>query len=69
MHDFRHTAAVLWLTADVNFMLVSKWLGHASYVITMTVYADYMPDEDVANPLPEPVPAKAGADKVTKLFG
>jgi integrase len=69
MHDFRHTAAVLWLTADVNFMQVAKWLGHASYVITMTVYADYMPDEDAANPLPEPVPAKAGADKVTKLFG
>ncbi len=41
MHDLRHTAAVLWLTAGVHFMQVSKWLGHASYVITMTVYADY----------------------------
>ena len=57
LHDLRHTAAALWLTAGVHFMQVSKWLGHASYVITMTVYADWMPDEEAANPLPEPVPA------------
>jgi integrase len=35
-------------------MQVSKWMGHASYVITMTVYADWIPDEDAGNTLPEP---------------
>lgn len=55
LHDFRHTAAMLWLTEGVHFMQVSKWLGHASYVITMTVYADYMPEEGTGNPLREPV--------------
>lgn len=54
LHDFRHTAATLWLTEGVHFMQVSKWLGHASYVITMTVYADYMPEEGSDNPFPEP---------------
>ena len=28
LHDLRHTAAALWLTAGVHFMQVSKWLGH-----------------------------------------
>ena len=36
LHDLRHTAAALWLTAGVHFMQVAKWLGHASYVLTMT---------------------------------
>ena len=36
-------------------MQVAKWLGHSSYVLTLTTYADYIPDEEAANPLPEPV--------------
>jgi integrase len=61
LHDLRHTAAVLWLTAGVHFIQVAKWLGHSSYVLTLTTYADYIPDVEVENPLPEPValPAKA----------
>jgi integrase len=54
VHDLRHTAATLWLTNGVHFMQVAKWLGHGSYVLTMTVYADYMPEEQAVNPLPEP---------------
>ena len=38
-------------------MQVAKWLGHSSYVLTLTTYADYIPDEEAANPLPEPVAA------------
>lgn len=68
MHDFRHTAAVLWLTNGVHFMQVSKWLGHASYVITLTVYADYVPEEETENPLPEPV-AVVPNTNVVNLFG
>ena len=67
VHDLRQTAAALWLTAGVHFMQVSKWLGHASYVITLTVYADYMPDEDAVNPLPEPVAPATPATNVVPL--
>ena len=59
LHDLRHTFAALQLTAGVHFMQVSKWLGHSSYLITMSVYADYIPDEETANGLPEPVAAAA----------
>ncbi|MGB9306318.1 MAG: tyrosine-type recombinase/integrase [Mycobacterium sp.] len=57
LHDLRHTAAVLWLTAGVHFIQVAKWLGHSSYVLTLTTYADYIPDVETENPLPEPVTA------------
>ena len=72
LHDLRHTFAALQLTAGVHFMQVSKWLGHSNYLITMSVYADYIPDEEAANPLPEPVapakPAEARSN-VLKLLG
>ena len=57
LHDLRHTAAVLWLTNGVHFIQVAKWLGHSSYVLTLTTYADYIPDVETENPLPEPVTA------------
>ena len=57
LHDLRHTAATLWLTAGVHFMQVAKWLGHSSYVLTLTTYADYIPEVEAENPLPEPVAA------------
>jgi integrase len=46
---------VLWLTNGVHFIQVAKWLGHSSYVLTLTTYADYIPETE--NPLPEPVAA------------
>ncbi len=54
LHDFWHTFAVLQRSAGVHFIQVSKRLGHASYVITLTVYADYIPEEGTDNALPEP---------------
>ncbi len=57
LHDLRHTAAVLWLSNGVHFIQVAKWLGHSSYVLTLTTYADYIPEQEAENPLPEPVPA------------
>ena len=57
LHDLRHTAATLWLTAGVHFIQVAKWLGHSSYVLTLTTYADYIPEQETENPLPEPVAA------------
>jgi integrase len=57
LHDLRHTAAVFWLTAGVHSIQVAKWLGHSSYVLTLTTYADYIPEVETENPLPEPVAA------------
>ena len=68
LHDLRHTAAVLWLTNGVHFIQVAKWLGHSSYVLTLTTYADYIPEVEVENPLTEPVAAVAEKN-VVKLFG
>jgi integrase len=45
-------------------MQVSKWLGHASYLITMSVYADWIQDEQAANTLPEPVAAPTAGNVV-----
>ena len=64
----RHTAAVLWLTAGVHFIQVPKWLGHSSYLLTLTTYADYIPEQETENPLPEPVAAVTDTN-VVKLFG
>jgi integrase len=55
LHDLRHTAAVLWLTAGVHFIQVAKWLGHSSYVLTLTTCADCIPEVEAENPLAEPI--------------
>jgi integrase len=48
-------------------MQVAKWLGHSSYVLTLTTYADYIPEVETENPLPEPVAAPN--TNVVNLFG
>jgi hypothetical protein len=40
----------------------------SAYVLTLTTYADYIPDAEVENPLPEPVAAVAETN-VVNLFG
>jgi hypothetical protein len=52
------------VTAGVHFIQVAKWLGHSSYVLTLTTYADYIPEVETENPLPEPVAAPANANVV-----
>lgn len=44
-------------------MQVSKWLGHSSFVLTLTTYADYIREDDTAAPN-FPRPAVKGADNV-----
>ena len=58
---------MLQLSAGVHFIQVSKWLGHASYVITLTVYADYIPEEGTVNALPEPQAPATPATNVVPL--
>jgi integrase len=43
LHDLRHTHATILLTAGVPVHIVSQRLGHASPVVTMTVYAHVLP--------------------------
>jgi integrase len=31
-------------------MQVSKWLGHSSYVLTLSTYADYVREDELAAP-------------------
>jgi integrase len=49
-HDLRHTFATLALSAGEHYMQVSKWLGHSSYVLTLSTYADYIREDDTAAP-------------------
>jgi integrase len=49
-HDLRHTFATMALSAGEHYMQVSKWLGHSSYVLTLTTYADYIREDDTAAP-------------------
>jgi integrase len=43
LHDLRHTHATLLLSAGTPVKVVSERLGHASAVITMSVYAHVLP--------------------------
>jgi integrase len=43
LHDLRHTHATLLLASGEPVRLVSERLGHASAVVTMTVYAHVLP--------------------------
>jgi integrase len=42
LHDTRHTFATLLLTKGAPVHVVSRLLGHASPVVTLTVYAHYL---------------------------
>jgi integrase len=44
-HDARHTAASLMLQAGVAVNVVSRRLGHASPMVTLTVYAHVVPGQ------------------------
>ncbi|MGY4648397.1 hypothetical protein ACVWWN_002193 [Mycobacterium sp. URHB0021] len=56
LHDLRHSFATMHLMAGTHFMQVSKWLGHATYTLTLNTYGDWIPEEDAADVshLPEP---------------
>ncbi|POX84268.1 hypothetical protein C3469_26485 [Mycobacterium kansasii] len=52
--------------AGEHYMQVSKWLGHSSYVLTLTTYADYIGEDELAAPkLARPV--AAAPEKVLPL--
>lgn len=47
LHDLRHTAASLAVSAGANVKAVQRMLGHASAAMTLDVYADLF-DEDLS---------------------
>jgi integrase len=47
-HDLRHTFATMNLSAGEHYMQVSKWLGHSSFVLTLSTYADYIREDELA---------------------
>jgi integrase len=49
-HDLRHTFATMNLSAGEHYMQVSKWLGHSTFVLTLTTYADYINEEEQVAP-------------------
>lgn len=49
-HDLRHTFATMNLSAGEHYMQVSKWLGHSTFVLTLTTYADYITEDEQAAP-------------------
>jgi hypothetical protein len=36
------------LSAGAHYMQVSKWLGHSSFVLTLSTYADYISEDELA---------------------
>ncbi|GFM21400.1 hypothetical protein [Mycolicibacterium parafortuitum] len=55
-HDLRGTFGAISLINGEHYMRVSEWLGHESYVTTMTRYAAFIPKESgKAAPLRRPV--------------
>lgn len=67
-YDLRHTFATLALSAGEHYMQVSKWLGHSSFVLTLTTYADYIREDDTAAPnFERPMVRRQAAKKVVPL--
>lgn len=49
-HDLRHSFAAMNLSAGEHYMQVSKWLGHSTFVLTLSTYADYINEDAVVAP-------------------
>ena len=45
MHDLRHTAASLAISAGVNVKAIERMLGHASAAMTLDTSADLFDDD------------------------
>lgn len=45
VHDLRHTAATMWLSAGIDPKTVQAWLGHASATLTLDLDGHYLPSD------------------------
>lgn len=66
-HDLRHTFATMNLSAGEHYMQVSKWLGHSSFVLTLSTYADYITEDELVAPKVGRGTASVSTDSVVPL--
>ena len=66
-HDLRHSVAAMNLSAGEHYMQVSKWLGHSSFVLTLSTYADYINEDEPAAPKVGRGTASVATDSVVPL--
>jgi integrase len=65
VHDLRHTAASLAVSAGANVKAVQRMLGHASAAMTLDTYADLFDDDlDAVSDALDAVAAKSDPGKV-----
>jgi integrase len=67
LHDLRHTAASLAITAGANVKAVQRMLGHASAAMALDVYADLF-EEDLDG-VAERLNADATKAGIGRLWG
>ncbi|OBA98627.1 hypothetical protein A5666_24415 [Mycolicibacterium fortuitum] len=68
-HDLRHSFAVMSLSGGEHYMQVSKWLGHATFTLTLDTYGDYISSVEggKAAPLARPVAVTPQTNNVVPL--
>lgn len=65
LHDLRHTAASLAVSAGANVKAVQRMLGHASAAMTLDVYADLFDDDlDAVGAALDHAASQAGVPKM-----
>ncbi len=57
-HAFRHTCASLLIDEGRSIVQVSRWLGHATPVFTLSTYAHWLDGDDLGEPLELPQTTK-----------
>ncbi len=68
-HDLRHSFAVMSLSNGEHYMQVSKWLGHATFTLTLDTYGDCISSVEggKAAPLARPIAVVAQANNVVPI--
>ncbi|GJN96632.1 hypothetical protein NJB1907f44_08230 [Mycobacterium marinum] len=66
-HDLRHSFAVMSLSGGEHYMQVSKWLGHATFTLTLDTYGDYIASAEGGKAAPLARPVADSADNVVPL--
>src|SRR4030095_4914320 len=68
IHDLRHTAASLAVSAGANVKAVQRMLGHASAAMTLDVYSDLFDDDlDAVSDRLDQAVAAAGVQNVSSV--
>lgn len=66
-HDLRHSFAVMSLSGGEHYMQVSKWLGHATFTLTLDTYGDYIASNEGGKAAPLARPVADSGDNVVSI--